>query len=467
MPYGMSDADYAREVDRKRAAGIPLTSSFDQAAYERGKASMQSSSSSTSGTSTSKSSGSSSSGGSGGSVPVRSTLEGLGYTIDYDPNTGQIVVTDPRSGVSGTIYPGSYSVTGGTAYINPSYIQSWLSGTPTGKSTSTPYNPAPVTPYNTVPVTQLISMIGDQFRNVEYPYQQLLEQLLKQVPTYQQKPWEDVLKQAQEYADLLIDPQVSALQRSLEQGKQAYEAQREAVEAAYTGVPESLSRLMEKARENAIRTAIARGGGRTGAVEWLTKEQQEPIIESATRLEAEKAAKLTDIAEKLALLETQGSTYLSELEEQRGRLAEQQAKALQELDYANATGDWQRAFAATQTLANLATAAEQNANAMMVALLPYLSPTYAEEEAARRDMTSILGVTPDIGTLTGGVDYTAAPAIPSMSPEVKAYLDRAYTGGAEGYIASQRKRYREALAKGDYELARRLQEDAERVGYTL
>ncbi len=36
MPYGMSDVDYAREVDRKKASG--LTQPLDKVAYERGKA---------------------------------------------------------------------------------------------------------------------------------------------------------------------------------------------------------------------------------------------------------------------------------------------------------------------------------------------------------------------------------------------------------------------------------------------
>lgn len=38
MPYGMSDVEYAKEVDRKRAAGIKLTQPLDEAAYARGKA---------------------------------------------------------------------------------------------------------------------------------------------------------------------------------------------------------------------------------------------------------------------------------------------------------------------------------------------------------------------------------------------------------------------------------------------
>lgn len=40
MPYGMTDEEYAREVDRKSAAGIPLTQPFNAEAYARGKAAM-------------------------------------------------------------------------------------------------------------------------------------------------------------------------------------------------------------------------------------------------------------------------------------------------------------------------------------------------------------------------------------------------------------------------------------------
>ena len=77
----------------------------------------------------------SSSGSSGGGmvssmVPIRSAIEsryGQG-SVEYNPQTGTITLRDPSTGRVGTIAPNAYTEQGGTAYINPSYIQSWLNG---------------------------------------------------------------------------------------------------------------------------------------------------------------------------------------------------------------------------------------------------------------------------------------------------------------------------------------------------
>lgn len=81
--------------------------------------------------------------GSGGMIPVRSTIESL-YgqgSVSYDPQTRVITLTDPRTGRVGTIAPDAYVEQGGTAYINPDYIRSWLNGS-SGGSSSTQTTPA-------------------------------------------------------------------------------------------------------------------------------------------------------------------------------------------------------------------------------------------------------------------------------------------------------------------------------------
>jgi len=73
MPYGMSDVEYAKEVDRKKKAGIKLTASFDKAAYDRGKTQVGGGSSSGSSSGRSSKSSSNSSRSSGGSGYYSST----------------------------------------------------------------------------------------------------------------------------------------------------------------------------------------------------------------------------------------------------------------------------------------------------------------------------------------------------------------------------------------------------------
>lgn len=84
---------------------------------------------------------------SGTSIPVRSTIEGI-YgkgSVNYDPSSRAIYLFDPRTGRTGTIAAGSYSDQGGTAYINPNDISSWLNPKPVAPSerlnTASPYQP--------------------------------------------------------------------------------------------------------------------------------------------------------------------------------------------------------------------------------------------------------------------------------------------------------------------------------------
>src|SRR5690554_4916721 len=128
MPYGMTDLQYAIEVDRKGKNN--LTAPFDEAAYNRGKAQLQqqqqlSQPSSKSGTKTSSSSSSPSKSKSSSSsssiqtrtsvpsnyIPIRETFEKLGYNVDYD--SGVITLSDSIR--SGTINPNAYYVVNGRA----------------------------------------------------------------------------------------------------------------------------------------------------------------------------------------------------------------------------------------------------------------------------------------------------------------------------------------------------------------
>ena len=61
---------------------------------------------------------------------------------------------------------------------------------------------------------------------------------------------------------------------------------------------------------------------------------------------------------------------------------------------------------------------------------------------------------------------TAGAPPPGVTPTAGDYWSQ-YTGGREGYAASQQQRYEQARAAGDTDLMRRLEADAQRVGYSL
>lgn len=70
-------------------------------------------------------------------------------------------------------------------------------------------------------------------------------------------------------------------------------------------------------------------------------------------------------------------------------------------------------------------------------------------------------------TQSSGASYTA-PA-PGSQASHQAYINREGNpyGGMEGYTANQQSRYDQAYAAGDQDLINRLNDDAQRVGYTL
>ena len=224
-----------------------------------------------------------------------------------------------------------------------------------------------------------------------FPYQEQLNALLSGRPAHTPLAWEEILRRGQDFAALEFDPQVSALHRTLEQQRLAAAGQKQMIDATYAGMPERTARLLETARAQALESAIARGAGRSGVVEWLTDRQQAPIFEHMQQQEAERTARLSDVINQLALFETQGGSRLQELEALRGRTALQQAQAIQDLEFARSTENWQMAFDAMSRLSGLATDAQTRAQEIAMGLLPYKLPTYAEEAAIRAGIAGLFG----------------------------------------------------------------------------
>jgi len=243
-------------------------------------------------------------------------------------------------------------------------------------------------------IQDVLSRFSEQLRQYTLPYEQALRDLLARAPAYTPLPESELRHLAQEYAELQIGPQREALRRALQEAERQAEPQRQAIEAAYAAVPAQMSRLLEEARQKALESAIARGGGRSGLVEWLTAELQKPVVERAQQLEAEKAAKLADVESALALARRQAAEQEQQLAERLGQLASQQLAALRDLEYARMTGDWERAWNALMALANAATQAEQFKQTYAFNLLPYFALTEEQRQQLPLYWAQVIGEVP-------------------------------------------------------------------------
>jgi hypothetical protein len=263
------------------------------------------------------------------------------------------------------------------------YAEAWNSGKNyeeasqyAGQRSTSKINTQPVsqstnqsTPKNT---DRVLSQLQDTMSRYSFPYEQFLRDLMSQPSTYKAPSESELLTQATQYADLQVSPLLSAIQSRLENARTNYENEKSAIEAAYAGVPARTQSLLDEARRSALESAIARGMGRSGVVDWQTEKLSSPILQQATQSEQEKAAKLAAIANTLAAAQDETSRLRQEAESRRGtlqsaRLADlrQQAAqtALQEM-----AARWGQGF----NLAQLANAANMSQQQLLSELIPLL-----------------------------------------------------------------------------------------------
>ena len=348
---------------------------------------------------------------------------------------------------------------GGLGGVSPTSVPRQYTPAPTISTSVAPasVSPAPaasVPGQGTAPIPQktlaeLLTLINSHFQGVMYPYQEFLEQLMANQPTRDVQTWDQIMQRSREHANLIFDPQVSALTRTVEQQRQAAAAQRAAVEAAYGTVEARTRRLLDDAQARALESAVARGGGRSGAVEWLMERLQAPILEHQQQAEESRVAKTMGITDALTLNERQIAERAQELEGLRGRTAAQQAQAMQEVVYAQQTGDWQRAFDAARTLSAKTTGAANQAQATALALLPYVMPTWEGQEDAARQLAIALGQTPRQPGAGGGVQgQPSAVQTPGQPVPVRQYVESAYGPQYIGFDSA-----RQEVIIGNYRIA--------------
>ena len=237
--------------------------------------------------------------------------------------------------------------------------------------------------------------IGQTMQQYSFPYEQAIRDLMGSAPSYTPPSEAELTGQARQWAELQVNPQISALGRAQEQAQQALQSQRGQVQASYAGMEEKVDRTMQEAAQKALESAISRGGGRSGAVEWLTNKLQQPVAEQFTGAQAQQAQELADIASRGSLLQEQYGTQETELEGRLGQLEANRLAELRNLSQAQASGNWQQVLQSTQNLATMATQAQQFAQGQAASMLPYYTQTETQRQAQPRDWASTIGEVPE------------------------------------------------------------------------
>ena len=243
-------------------------------------------------------------------------------------------------------------------------VQSTAQSTPTAQGiTSQQYGIPQVTPTTQTPAQ------GAQQYSV--PYESLLRDLINQSSTYKAPTESELLSQAQQYAQLQVDPVLSAIQSRLANTQTNYGNEKAATEAAYAGVPARTQSLLDEARRSALESAISRGMGRSGVVDWQTEKLSTPIMQQATQSEQEKAAKLAAIANTLATSQSEAGRQQQEAESRRGTLESSRLADLRQMAQQLAAQGQESKWNQGYQLANLANSANQAeySNALREALL--------------------------------------------------------------------------------------------------
>jgi hypothetical protein len=165
---------------------------------------------------------------------------------------------------------------------------------------------------------------------------------------------------------------ITAIQNNLAQQLAAQETAKSDIEAAYAGLPEKYAAQLEEARRTALESAIARGMGRSGVVDWQTTQYSKPILESQRQSEADKAAKLAAIANTIAALNTTAQNSLTAAEQQRGALEAARMGELEQWAAQMAATGGQNNFNNMMQMANLYNNNQANSQNLILQLLPLL-----------------------------------------------------------------------------------------------
>lgn len=295
---------------------------------------------------------------------------------DWVTNQGGTVGWDPTKGLSinGTVVNrADYVNDNGRTYMDPAKIQSYLQPGMTAKANNIP-NPANVQTKappgfeyldsgnsgskKTDPATQSYvnaaeSQIGTTPANWPY-YEKLLLDLMNQAPAYTPLGEDEMTKLSQQYAGLQIDPLLSELTSQEQSALTNATSAQDAINAAYSGVKDAASARLAEAHTAAVEDGVARGMGRSGVVDWKDAQLAKPILSWEQQQNAEKAAKISQVANALTQTQSDIARRRTEAGTSRGELEASQLASLRNQNTQMAQQAQQQKISQAMQIANLA-----------------------------------------------------------------------------------------------------------------
>lgn len=253
-------------------------------------------------------------------------------------------------------------------------------------------------------ISSLSGILGSSNNN---SYLNTIQNLIGEYTTQQYTPKSEseIMSLAEKKADLYISPLIQALNNRIDTAKTTAESQKKNIEAAYANVGTISKELMDEVAKKALETAIARGGGRSGAVEYLTAQLQKPIVQQVAQAEAEKAAKLSNVDAELATYIQNAQNELQNLNAQKSKLVEDYYNTLKQQELALAQGQTQLAAELAERLASINTQYQSLQNQTLQTLLPYFTTTAAQDQESAIQQLALVGQVPGATTTTTSTPY--------------------------------------------------------------
>jgi hypothetical protein len=135
---------------------------------------------------------------------------------------------------------------------------------------------------------------------------------------------------ANQYAQLQVDPQLTALQSQLATAQTQEQGQISQIQAANSQLPQEAQTMLTNARQQAMDDAAARGAGTSGVYDYDNQQLSTPIMEQVNAANAQSTASQQAAINQLATTNANIGNQTTALGTQQGQIASQYAESLNE-----------------------------------------------------------------------------------------------------------------------------------------
>jgi len=217
-------------------------------------------------------------------------------------------------------------------------------------------------------LTQISGMMG-QF---SAPYEGLLRDMLAAPSSYNPRSEAERRAAAEAKAETRITPLLAAIQGKRGKEQASYETGKAEIAAAYAGLPDKFKQALANIEEQATESAIARGMGRSGVVDWTREKMARPVTAQYNQAMTEQAAKLAGLTNNFNASMSDINNQEASISGGRGALIDALMSDLYAQDMGlglqSEASKWNQGMG----LANLANSANQGQQSMLSALIPLL-----------------------------------------------------------------------------------------------